>query len=716
MTTTAPVASPTRRLATGLAVLGLLAATLSRGAGPLLVGAVVLVLVGGAFSSARVSAAAGAAAGLGALLAALAGGAALLPATAGEWTRVAGVLVLWALLPLAARAAANGRRARLFLLVPVFGLALSDVTIALRRRLGPVNRTSRYVPTQDGTRIAIDLYLPRGAASGSLDAVLTQTRYHRSPVFVWPLSLLLDDVQDEIIRVGRRGYAWVVADARGSGASFGFRDREWPEAEVLDGRALPDWIVAQPWSTGRVGLDGSSYSATAAELMLRNRHPAVRAAVLRYSLIDPYDDIAFPGGIPHEWFTTAWGRTNVRLDTGAPAGPAWLARIMGIRPVDGDSGRRLLAEALLDHRRSYDLERFARSVTFRDDTSSAGWTIDAPAPFRWADDIWRSGVPILSWSGWFDGGYTRATTTRFVAGDSSARLLLGPWEHGGVENISPHRRGRATFDLIGEMLAFFDWHLKGVRNEASAAPNVRYFTIGEERWHGAPTWPPPGSTAATLYFGPDGTLLDAAPPAAGTTRYLVDTTATSGPRSRWHSILNQAGVPIGYPDRATEDRKLLTFTTPPLDRDRTVAGHPVVHLRLSSTAPDGQFYAYLEEVAPDGRVTYVTEGMLRGVHRHVAPRDSAPYPGLGPFHSFRRADASPLVPGEIAELAFDLQPVAYRFARGSRIRLALAGADRDFAPLLSRDSPTWTLEYGGGAGSRLALPILTSLEAESGAK
>jgi len=89
---------------------------------------------------------------------------------------------------------------------------------------------------------------------------------------------------------------------------------------------------------------------------------------------------------------------------------------------------------------------------------------------------------------------------------------------------------------------------------------------------------------------------------------------------------------------------------------------------------DGRLFAYLEDVAPDGRVAYVTEGQLRALHRRLS-RDRAP---LGvPARSFRREDAQPLPAGEIGEIVFDLLPISWRFERGHRVRLALAGADAD---------------------------------------
>jgi predicted acyl esterase len=87
---------------------------------------------------------------------------------------------------------------------------------------------------------------------------------------------------------------------------------------------------------------------------------------------------------------------------------------------------------------------------------------------------------------------------------------------------------------------------------------------------------------------------------------------------------------------------------------------------------------YLEDVAPDGRVSYVTEGQLRALHRRATDASSArAWQSPAPYRSFCRADAARLGDGEIAALQLDLLPVSYLFRKGQRVRLAIAGGDAD---------------------------------------
>jgi putative CocE/NonD family hydrolase len=135
-----------------------------------------------------------------------------------------------------------------------------------------------------------------------------------------------------------------------------------------------------------------------------------------------------------------------------------------------------------------------------------------------------------------------------------------------------------------------------------------------------------------------------------------------------------------------------------------MAGHPVVDLWLSSSQGDAAVHAYLSEVEPDGSVRYVTEGVLRALHR----KESEPEPRQNwswPFRTFARADAAPMPKGEPQRLRFALLPTAWRFKRGSRIRLAIAGADADhYAQVPHGRPPLIALRRGGAMASSLALP------------
>ena len=572
---------------------------------------------------------------------------------------------------------------------------------------------SVYVPMRDGVRLAVDYCLPQGLPDGEkIPTIMTQTRYWRAMV----IPILRKDKAYPVLL--SHGFAVVKVDVRGTGASFGTWPYPWSLEEIKDGAEIVDWIISQPWSNGRVGTYGTSYLGSTAEFLLVNQHPAVKAAVIRYALFDSYTDIAYPGGILHQWFLDIWNRVDQALDrndTGTLMPmmgllPFRLPGIPGVKPVGrGREAKKELQAALAEHRNNGDVYAEGLKYEFRD-AYSENWhgRIEQVSPYFYADAIAASGAAIYSYSGWFDGAYTAAAVNRYLTLSNPRKLILGPWPHGGGENISPWRASRKnTFDHEAELLRFFDYHLKGINNGIMEEAPVWYYTLGEEKWNSAETWPPESATT-TYYFAPDFSLTKDAPRETDASdRYQVDYTAGTGHASRYDSLVNLKGVPIEYPDRAEADKKLLVYETAPLAEDLEVTGHPVVRLYVSSTADDGQFFVYLEDVAPDGTVSYLTEGLLRAACRKVSA-EQPPYrmaPGV-PYHTFIRADAEPLKPGEVALITFDLQPTSVLFQKGHRIRVAVAGADKDHYVLPQGPEPEIKVFRSAQHPSAIDLPVI----------
>lgn len=587
-------------------------------------------------------------------------------------------------------------------------------------------KRSLYVTMRDGEKIAITVTLPGDLQPGEkIPTILRQTRYWREWNFRFPFSLFLGDqhTNDTRRRFIEAGYAWVDADVRGAGASTGHQTCSWCPDEVRDGAQVVDWIITQPWSNGKVGATGVSYDGTAAEMLLLNHHPAVKAIAPRFALFDVYTDVAFPGGVHLTWFTKAWGdfnRAQDRNDVPAALGFAAPLAVKGVMPVDTDDDRRVLAAARQMHLRNHDVHAEALALTYRDDRApsdhfyGAGVTLLAAppthlsgtigvfSPHTYAEVIASSGVPIFSYSGWWDADYPHAAIKRFsTINTPGSRLIIGPWDHGGAQHIEPFAGTTAsTFDHDGELIAFFDRYLRDDA-PAPAAARVSYYTMGEGKWKTAESWPPPAAPV-TFYASAQHTLA-AEVPGEGADEYTVDPEAATGRGARWDALLNVLGKPIGYPDRRDEDARLLTYTSAPLAHDIEVTGHPLVTLRVASTATDGFFFAYLEDVAPDGEVALITEGDLRAQHRRLSA-GPAPYQSPAPYRSYEKADAEALMPGQPADLTFDLIPTSYLYRKGHRVRLALAGADRDHFAIYPGDPATWTVLYGA---TKITLPVVT---------
>ena len=143
----------------------------------------------------------------------------------------------------------------------------------------------------------------------------------------------------------------------------------------------------------------------------------------------------------------------------------------------------------------------------------------------------------------------------------------------------------------------------------------------------------------------------------------------------------------------------------PLRQPQTLAGHALVTLWLEADQPDAAIHAYLEEVEADGRCRYVTEGMLRALHRKTTPCPDH-HKTTWPWRTFARADAATLPQGEPVEMTFALLPVAWKLEAGSRVRLAIAGGDRDHVVQVPHGRPPrLRIHHGHAHPSRLCCRV-----------
>jgi hypothetical protein len=231
--------------------------------------------------------------------------------------------------------------------------------------------------------------------------------------------------------------------------------------------------------------------------------------------------------------------------------------------------------------------------------------------------------------------------------------------------------------------------------------------MGEERWKVSATWPPEGIQNMRWYFSA-GNLLSPTTPqveSQGKDSYTVDFEAVSADYNRWWEMAVLESKTVSYPDRAVQDRRLLTYTSAPLEKDVEISGYPVVSIFMSSSEADGAVIIYLEDVAPDGKVYYITEGQLRLIHRKVLPAGESPYCLQVPYHSFKEGDAEPMKPGEVVVVTFGLNPTSVLLRRGHSLRVAISGADKGtFARVPQHATPIYEIYFQEGWLSFIDLP------------
>lgn len=581
---------------------------------------------------------------------------------------------------------------------------------------------SLYVPMRDGVRIAVDVWLPEDLDStGRIPALMHATRYWRAMEGV-ETGIENDNRFVEADAINKAGYALVLVDARGSGASFGNRPYEMNVEEARDYGEIVDWIISQPWSNRRVGAYGVSYAGNTAEMLAINGHPAVKAIAPLFNDFDNFGHLIFPGGVLTVGFLEKWGNRVHHMDAndicavrelGDEACEELQDTWLGVKPVATDTDGRLLAQAVAEHAPNVHPYEAALKYDFRDDpwggeggVRNVGYL---RSPAGHLGEIEASGVAMFVRAGWQDAGTVNGTLGRYMTIGNPQKVFIGPWDHGARNDADPFR----PFDhpvepppeaQLAEMLAFFDGYLKEDR-EAAVESSITYYTLGADRWTTTTKWPPEDFATESWYFAADGGLAPEAPQDdAGADEYTVDFDATTGRHNRWYT--NNGSGDVMYPDRAGEDRKLLTYTSEPFAEDTEITGHPIVTLFVRSTHDDGAFLAYLEDVAPDGRVTYITEGQLRGIMRRVSD-EPAPYTKPGPHRSELRADAMPLVPGDVAELTFELWATSVLIREGHRLRIAIAGADKDTFLRYPKNGgvPTITVERNRQYASHVRLPV-----------
>ncbi len=581
---------------------------------------------------------------------------------------------------------------------------------------------SAYIPMRDGIRLAADIYLPDPLPRGArLPAILEQTRYWRSSQLRPPLSWFKPEEGEALpyFRWARQfyasqGYASVVVDVRGTGASFGVWRYPWEVITVQDSFDILEWITRQPWSDGQVAGMGISFPGNTAELLLATQHPAVKGVIPQFNHPDPFTDIAFPGGLLSERFIRAWGEMDINLDLNKS--PSAFGNLMnlfvkGVRPVAGRRGRADLTEAVKMHRDNGKLHGLPGGILFRDQLHPlAGYSPDDAAPVVFADTIRAAQVPVFGWASWMDAGTAQAALRRYLTYAGPQRAVIGAWSHGGFSMASPYLPEDAPITppsavKRAEILRFLDGCLKADAKPVEAGRLI-YYTSGSETWRQTGQWPPAGVEWQVLYFAPERRLLTAPPEVSGEDLFAVDFRATSGVYNRWWELGVAQRRSVNYGDRSGQSEFVLAYESEPLERDMEISGSPVVRLYVDSSEPDCAFFVYLEDVLPDGLILCIGEGELRAIHRQVLPAPSAYYREI-PYHSFRQADALPLLPGQVAEVSFALLPLSTLVRKGHRLRISIAGHDDgNFERVPAKGDPVWKVQRSSQHPSHLCLPVI----------
>lgn len=507
-----------------------------------------------------------------------------------------------------------------------------------------------WIPMPDGVRLAARMWLPDAVSNLPVPAILEYIPYRKRDGTAWRDALTQP-------YIAGHGYAVLRVDVRGTGDSEGILTDEYTAQEHDDGLAVIAWIASQAWCTGKVGMIGLSWGGFNSLQIAARRPPALAAIISLCASDDRYsDDAHYMGGcILGEQIV--WG-TAILAQAALPPDPEivgsdwreqWLARL--------EATPRWVATWLSHQRR---------------------------------DDYWRHGsvnenygaivCPVFAVGGWADA--YRNFVPRLLANlKAPSKGLVGPWAHGWPHLGEPG----PAIGFLQEALSWWDHWLKGIDTGFMDEPRYRVWMPppsvaggGENgRWVAEATWPSDRVEPQRLVLNP-GRLGNEPEPEIALTHCSSQITGSGA--GSW--------CPYGSGDLARDQRiddgLSLTFDSLPLAEGIEILGPPILEMEIAVDRPLAFVVARLCDVDASGASTRVTYGVLNLSHR--------------------RSDAEPetAIPGDRMRIRLQLNDIAYAFALGHRVRLALSTS---YWPIVWPSPAPATLTVFTGSASSLLLPV-----------
>lgn len=497
------------------------------------------------------------------------------------------------------------------------------------------------IPMRDGVRLSASISLPAGP--GPFPAILTRT-----PNTFSKATDFLVEAGYAVVQQNLRG----IQESEGKWASF--------TAEAQDGYDTIEWIAAQPWSNGKVGVYGSSGSGIAGYLALASAAPHLSAGAIQDAQCSPYLSLTYPGGVYQSALVDIWSKNR-----GVEAAPPFP------RPLIHKLDAPYLQQEIRAH---------PERVT----------------------------VPILHYTGWFDiftqgaiDYFTQAQTKGSDKALGNQKLIIHPKGHNG-RLLGPLQWNPETPEFPALARRWFDYWLRDIDSGIQKLPAIQYYALGDPRtqsgtWRGVSGWPP-NATEESLYLQPGGGLSRAEPKqSTGSSSFDYD------PNDPVPSLTAR---PDDWLNRPPLDQRplakrgdILRFTTLPLTAPLEIAGPIRAELHVSTTARDTDFFVRLIDIHPDGFEALMMAQPLRlrfreGFDRMVPARRNKVY-----------------------TINVDLWSLAMVFPKGHRISVQVTSSD---VPRFDRHTNTWdpvksydeavkatnTVHHSKLHPSRLVLPVI----------
>ena len=481
-----------------------------------------------------------------------------------------------------------------------------------------------FVETRDGERLATDVYLPireAGENVGKVPAVLVRTPYGKG------------NHAEMYYRFVQRGYAVVIQDTRGREDSTGRWQPNYYEVE--DGDDTLNWIAAQDWSDGQTAMTGGSYLGYVQWAAAASGNPHLKAMLSSVCAGSAFADLPRRGGcFTSGMLAWAFAMSEQRMREDLMCREDW-DDVLDLRPLETIPEKALGREIpfLTEWLKHEDMDEFWKKSSWKERYSGAP-------------------VPALIMSGWFDDNGMGTTEALDLVRDwpeGTWKAILGPWKHSGNAEYDLHGipmgEDALRYDIDLICMMWLEHFLKGVENGIEKNPKVLYYTLGENRWKTAETWPPQcvKIQRMDLHSEKNSYVYDPDCPAT----HIIDMSE------------NELEVPEDY----TEEEKredYLVYSTEVLKEPVTVTGDLQVHLFVSCDCPDTDFVFRLLDVDENGKSVKLADGVISAKYREGFER---------PVY---------MEAGNIYEIPLRTTKISNTFLPGHRIRFTVTSSAKNF--------------------------------------
>ncbi len=520
-----------------------------------------------------------------------------------------------------------------------------------------VAKKTEMVPMRDGVKLATDLYFPEGQ-EGKLSCIMIRTPYKKE-------SSELDGKF-----YAARGYVVAIQDVRGRYASEG----EWKPFvnEGQDGYDVIEWVAAQPWSDGKVGMVGGSYLGWVQFWAAVQKPPHLVTIIPNVVPPDPFYNIPYEYG---SFFIL---------------GALWWAEMVEKKAASDITMKKFFEVSGRDYEKDLDhlpvidldLEIFGEKNPYwrewvEHNTNDSYWK-----RANYLDKLRDLDIPVFLQSGWLDGdtiGSKLAYLRLKESKNKNIKLILGPWGHSDLAiSFSGRDLGEeGAVDLPTLYLRWFDFWLKGIENKILEEPLVQLYTINSKKWWEAETYPLPQTEFTKLYLSStkgantlegDGKLSWELPEEGkGFDAYTYD---PGDPTPAWQFRAAKGGKKR-YEEITKRRQDILVFETEPFEEPVTIAGPISAKLYAASSALDTDWFITIFAFSDDDGPIPLGNPWGRGTIR-ARFRNSLSEPEL-------------LEPGKIYEYSIDLWHTGITLEKGWQIRVEVTSA---FFPFFSRNLNT----------------------------